>query len=99
MSQITIVTKKWYKSKIVLLSLTIALVAGSNLLFGWLTPKVTPEQLAAIQAAYPQAADIVNRLQNGESIFSVLSAIVGLLIGIFRVWGTSKLIPQSIKTI
>jgi hypothetical protein len=92
----TVPTKKWYESKIVLLALTIVLVAGTNLAFGWLTPKVTPEQLAAIQAAYPQVADIITRLQNGESIFSLLSAIVGILIGLFRVWGTTKLIPQSV---
>jgi hypothetical protein len=77
-------TKKWYESKIFYFALTLILVAGGNLLFGFLSVRVTPEQMSAIEAAYPQAVEVITRLQNGESIFSVLSLIVGIAITVAR---------------
>lgn len=90
-------TKKWYYSKVALLALTLVLVAGSNLGFKWISGAVSPEQLAVIQSAYPQAAEIIERLINGESIFSMLGTIIGVIIFVSRVWFTTSLIPQSLK--
>ncbi len=90
--------KKWYQSKIVLFALALVAVAGGNLLTGFLSGNVTPDQLDAIRAAYPQAAEIIERLKNGESILSVVGILIGLLISIFRVWFTPSLIVQSAKT-
>lgn len=91
--------KKWWQSKIVLFALALVAVAGGNLLTGFLSGNVTPEQLDSIRSAYPQAAEIIQRLKNGESIFSVIGAIIGLLITIFRVWFTPSLVAQSVKTL
>lgn len=90
-------TKPWYKSKIVLFALTLVAVAGSNLLFGFLSVNVAPEQIEVIRAAYPQAAEIITRLQAGESIFSLIGVIIGLAISISRVWFTTNMLPQSLK--
>lgn len=95
--QTEVPTKKWYKSKIVLLALTILGVTGSNLLFGFLSGNVTPEQINAINDAYPQAVEIIHRVQNGETIFAVFGTVVSLVIIIARVWFTNKLIPQSLS--
>lgn len=92
------ITKPWYKSKVALFALALVAVTGSNLLFGFLSVNVTPEQLDAIKQAYPQAFEIITRLKAGESIFSVLGSIVGLAIFVSRVWFTTSLIPQSLKT-
>jgi len=93
----TTATKPWYKSKVALFALALVGVAGSNLLFGFLSVNVTPEQLDSIKQAYPQAVEIITRLKAGESIFSVLGAIVGVIIFVSRVWFTTSLIPQSLK--
>ncbi len=90
-------TKPWYKSKIALFALTLVAVTGSNLLFGFLSVNVTPDQLNSIRDAYPQAVEIITRLKGGETIFAVLGSIVGLVIFISRVWFTTTLIPQSLK--
>lgn len=90
-------TKPWYKSKIVLFALTLVAVAGSNLLFGFLSTEVTPDKIDAIKAAYPQAAEIITRLKAGESILSLFGLIVGLVITVSRVWFTTTLLPQSLK--
>ena len=90
-------TKKWYQSKIVLFALALVLVAGGNLLTGFLSVNITPEQLDAIRAAYPQAAEIIERLKNGESVLSMIGVIIGVIISVVRVWFTTALIPQSAK--
>lgn len=89
--------KKWYQSKIALFSLALLGVSGGNLLTGFLSTQVTPEQLDAIRTAYPQAVEIIHRLQSGESILSVAGAIIGVLIFVFRVWFTDSLVKHSIK--
>lgn len=89
--------KPWYKSKIVLFAIALALVAGSNLGLNWISGQITPEQLAAIDAAYPAGVEIIERLKSGESILSLLGTIVGLVIAISRIWFTTAIIPQSLK--
>ena len=90
-------TKPWYKSKVVLFSIALVLIAGTNLGFNWISGEITPEQLKAIEEAYPAGVEIVQRLKNGESILSVLGAIVGVIIAVSRVWFTNSFIPQSLK--
>jgi len=80
--------KPWYQSKIILLALTLIAVFGGNLLFNFVSGQITPEQLDSIKTAQPQVYEIVTRLKNGESIFSVLGSVVGILILVFRAWFT-----------
>lgn len=89
-------TKKWYQSKIVLFALTLVLVAGGNLLTGFISVNITPEQLDAIRNAYPAAAEIIERLKNGESVLSLIGVIIGVIISVVRVWFTTSIIPQSL---
>lgn len=83
-------TKPWYKSKIVLFSLTGLLVFGSNLLSGWLTGAgVTPEQIDALQSVQPEVTQAVERIQQGEQILGVIGSLLSVGFGIFRVWFTT----------
>ena len=82
--------KPFWKSKIVLFSGAGILVFGGNLLLGGLFRSgVTPEQISALQQAYPQGVEIVERLQNGESITNLIALIINVFILIFRGWFTS----------
>ena len=90
-------TKPWFKSKIVLFAAALALVAGGNLLTGFLTGQgVTPEQLATLETFYPQIAGVVKQLQEGANVFSVVGTLMGVLIGIVRVWFSPSVMPQSL---
>ncbi len=87
--------KPWYKSKIILLALSSLMLFGSNWLTGWLTSQgVSQEQLDALSQAQPQVTDVVQRVQGGESILSVLGAIISIAILIFRTWFTDKAIGK-----
>lgn len=92
-------TKPWYQSKIVGIAGAALLVFGGSLLNIFLTTKVgvTPQQLQDTQNTVPQVLDIAARLQSGEGILAVAGSIFSLIILYFRIWGTSSLIPQSLK--
>jgi len=81
--------KPWYKSKIILLALTVIGVFGGNYLFGFLGANITREQLDAIAQSQPAVAEIIERLKSGESILSVVGSIIGVLILVFRAWFTT----------
>lgn len=83
------VKKPFWKSKIILLALTLVAVFGGNLLFNFVSGQVTPDQLNSIQNSEPVVIEIIDRLKNGESIFSVVGSIIGVLILIFRAWFTN----------
>jgi hypothetical protein len=88
--------KKWYQSKIILLSLSTALVVGGNLLTGFLTGQgVTPEQLNAIAAAEPEVAEAVQRVQAGDSILQVIAGLFPVIVLILRVWFTNTAIATK----
>ncbi len=95
----TSTTKKpFWKSKIVLFSGAGILVFGGNLLLGGLFRSgVTPDQIAALQQAYPQGVEIVERIQSGESITNLIGLIINVAILIFRGWFTE--IPTLSKSI
>ncbi len=82
--------KPWYQSKIILLALTLVSVFGGNLLFKFVSGNITPDQLNAIQTSQPQVIEIIDRLKNGENIFSVIGSVVGVLILVFRAWFTTS---------
>lgn len=85
----TIQKKPFWKSKIVLFSAAAILVFGGNLLLGGLFRSgVTAEQISAMQEAYPQGVQIVEKLQNGASITDVIGLIINVAILIFRGWFT-----------
>lgn len=86
----TIAAKPWYKSKIVLLSLSSLLVVGSNLLGNWLTGQgVTQEQMDAIAAVQPATADAIHKVQDGSNWLQALVGISSVLVLVFRTWFTS----------
>lgn len=89
MADTTLTQKPFWKSKIVLFSAAAILVFGGNLLLGGLFRSgVTPDQISALQEAYPQGAEIVERIQNGESITNLVGLIFNVAILIFRGWFT-----------
>lgn len=81
--------KPFWKSKIILLALTLIGVFGGNYLFHFLSTNVTQEQIDAIAQSQPMVAEIIERLKNGESILSLLGSIVGVLILVARAWFTT----------
>jgi hypothetical protein len=88
--------KKWYQSKIILLSLSTVLVVGGNLLTGFLTGQgVTPEQLNAIAAAEPEVAEAVQRVQMGDSIIQVIAGLFPVAIMVLRLWFTNTTIATK----
>jgi hypothetical protein len=89
-------SKKWYQSKIILLSLSTALVVGGNLLTGFLTGQgVTPEQLNAIAAAEPEVAEAVQRVQAGENILQIIAGLFPIAIMVLRLWFTNTTIATK----
>lgn len=81
--------KPFWKSKIILLALTLIGVFGGNYLFRFLGANVTQEQIDAIAQSQPMVAEIIERLKNGESVISLLGSIVGVLILVARAWFTN----------
>ena len=79
-------SKPWYQSKGIIFGLTVLLVFGGNALAGFLTPQVTPDQLAAIQNAEPTVRDIIERLQNGENWLNLIGSLSGVLFTVIRAW-------------
>lgn len=89
-------TKKWYQSKTILIAVTTFLVAGSDLLFKWLSGEgVTQTQIGAIQGAYPDIAEGIRGLQSGESIYQFISMLVSVGVTVFRVWFTESKIAKA----
>jgi hypothetical protein len=81
--------KPWYQSKIILLSGSLLLVFGANLLGASLFRSgVTPEQIDAISDAYPQTVDIFNRIKAGENITNLIGLAFSTLILVARAWFT-----------
>ena len=78
--------KPFYQSKGFLFGLTVLLVFGGNWLIGFLTPQVTPEQLAAIQNAEPIVQDAIQRLQNGENWMNIIGSLSGAIFMVIRAW-------------
>jgi hypothetical protein len=88
--------KKWYQSKIAGFGILLALVALSNLGWGWAGVNIPADQIDAMRELYPQGVDIVERLKGGESIFSVVGAIFGIIIAVWRIWFTKAEIEKSV---
>lgn len=83
--------KPWYKSKIILAGLLALALFGTQLLNKWATGQgVTAEQLAAIQMAYPDVADAIERVKSGENVLAVVGSLFGTFVVIFRAFFTSK---------
>jgi hypothetical protein len=89
--------KRWYQSKIVLLAVGFAALLLGDLVFGFITPNVTPEQLDSFQTIYPAGAEIVQQLKSGKSVLEVAGSIFALIIAAVRIWFTGSLIPQSLN--
>ncbi len=85
--------KPWYKSKIAMLAYAGAATIGANLLTGFITGNgVTPEQIQVVAETQPAIADAIQDVRDGQNIIGALSTVAFLLIGVFRVWFTNKVI-------
>ena len=85
--------KPWYLSKIALLAFTAAVVIGGNLATGFITGAgVTQEQIDAVATIQPAVADTIKDVKAGQNIFQALTGLGFGLIGVWRLWFTSKVI-------
>jgi Zn-dependent protease len=95
-SETPVVKKPWYTSKTVLFAAVVVLIFGGNIAFGWISGQgVTPEQINAVSDAQPAVKEIIERVQNGESILNMLGIIVGIVIGLLRAWTNTGLAMRA----
>lgn len=79
--------KPWYKSKITLAGIVLAITALTDAVTGFLSGSgVTPEQIAVIEQAYPQAADQIKDAVAGNDYFKAITAVGGFFVTIWRIW-------------
>lgn len=89
--------KPWYKSKITLAGIVLAITALTDAVTGFLSGSgVTPEQIAVIEQAYPQAADQIRDAVAGNDYFKALSGIGGFLVAIWRIWFTQSVVENRL---
>ena len=81
--------KPWYKSKIALLGIALAITAVTAYGTGWLSMQVTPAQLAVVQDQFPEIAAAIKAAAQTGNIFAALSGVAGALISVWRIWFTS----------
>ena len=85
--------KPWYKSKIVLLGLVMALIGLSDLAFGWISGQgVTAEQVQIIDTQLPNLSGQIKAAIEGKNYFAIISALGGFVTAIWRIWFTDKAI-------
>lgn len=90
LKQDLIPSKPWWKSKLVLLGLSIVALFGSGALTNFLDLQgVTPEMLEALRQSQPQIFDAIQNLKNGQSWVTVIGSLFGALVTIIRVWFTT----------
>lgn len=83
--------KPWYKSKIALLAFTAALMIGGNLITGFITGNgITQEQIEAVGTIQPAVAETIQDVKSGQNIFQAITALAFSLIGVWRLWFTTK---------
>ena len=83
--------KPWYKSKLFLLGLVMALVGGTDLATGWLSGNgVTPEQIQVIDNTLPQLSSDIKAAIQGKNYFGVITTLSGFLGMIWRKWFTKS---------
>lgn len=86
-------TQKWYQSKIVKMSL--ALIAGAMTFFGISYGVLNSEDLQRAQTVYPEIVRSVELMKAGQAVAGLL-ALGQALVVYFRVFSTTKIIPQSL---
>lgn len=85
--------KPWYQSKLVLLGAVLVLVFGGNLATNFLVGNgVTPDQVEAVRLAYPDVADGIEQIKDGENLLNAIGAIGGALVMVLRKWFTFKIL-------
>ena len=81
--------KPWYKSKIFILGVVMALVGATDLAFGWLSGQgVTTDQVQVIQTQLPDLAGQIKDAVSGKNYFGIITAVGGFVTGIWRLWFT-----------
>lgn len=81
--------QKWYQSKIVRLAL--ALVIGGLSYFGVSYGVIDANDLDAASTVYPEVGNAVSLIIAGQWVAGGV-ALIGILIGYFRIFKTSKVI-------
>ncbi len=88
--------KKWYNSKIVLLAVAITLVFGGNAVNTFLLGNgVSQDQIDALAANAPEIAAKFQSVNSLGEFLTAFGAVAGPLLGILRIWFTSKPIASN----
>lgn len=82
-------TKKWYQSKLVLLGISLGLIGGTDLAFGWLSGNITADQLEVVQMQYPGLKDGLQKAVESKNYFGAITTVAGFVTAIWRVWFTN----------
>ena len=85
--------KPWYKSKIFLLGIAMAMVGGTDLATGWLSGNgITADQINVLETALPSAAENIKDAIEGKNYFGIITSVGGFLTAIWRKWFTNTTI-------
>jgi hypothetical protein len=82
-------TKKWYQSKIVLLSMLLVFVGGSDIFTGWISGQITTDQIDAVAQAYPALKDGLFKSVESKNVFQAIQVLSAFVFAIWRIWFTN----------
>lgn len=85
--------KPWYKSKIFVIAVIGIFGIVANYVTGFISGSgVTQEQIDAVNTIHPTIATAIQDAKSGQNIFQVVYGAVLGLIGVWRLWFTTKTI-------
>lgn len=82
-------TKKWYQSKIVLLSTLLVFIGGSDIFTGWISGQITTDQIQVVTQAYPDLKNGLVKSVESKNVFQAISVLSGFAISVWRIWFTN----------
>ena len=83
-------SKKWYQSKIILLSLTAISALVANHLTGFITGHTTAAQVEAVVALDPAVGEFVKAVKGGQNWFTAAGTLVFSVVAVIRAWFTTE---------
>lgn len=82
-------TKKWYESKIVVISLISVATLIANHLTGFITGHATDAQIQAVSALDPAVGEFVKAVKGGQNWFTAAGTLIFSVVAVIRTWWTS----------